>query len=104
MMECGGNGWTHLSLHSGVLDVVGAGGDDPPDPFFHEGRGGMVASEVLEGHLDEPLVAIGPQSVATIAQGGAQNRTHRAPYFMHGQHDHRLLYHRSGCPAPLVAL
>src|SRR5215208_3594414 len=85
-------------LHRGVLDIVGAAEDDPPDPLFYQGRGRMVVPEMLEGHLDEPLVALCPQGVAAVAQGGAQHRSHRGPSVLHSLHVHRLL-HQGGYPA-----
>ena len=47
----------------------------------YEGRIGMVAPHMFKGCLHQPLVVIGPQAVATLAQGGAQNRAHLASSF-----------------------
>src|SRR5918993_3144976 len=83
-----------LRLRPGVIDPVSAAGDDLPYALFFQGRSRMVVPQMLEGHLHEPLVAVGSQGVAAVAQGGAQNRTHRGPFFLYGGlHGHLLLQH-----------
>jgi hypothetical protein len=36
---------------------------------------------VFEGYLHQRLFVIGPQAMATVAQGSAQNRAHLGPSF-----------------------
>jgi len=50
-----------------VLDVVSAATDDLPDPLFLGTCSRMVVAHVLNGYLEEFLVVLGPESVATVA-------------------------------------
>src|SRR5215204_2258793 len=68
-------------VHHDILDVVRAGRDRFPEPPFFDGRLGMVVPHVFEGYLHQRLFVIGPQAMATVAQGSAQNRAHLGPSF-----------------------
>src|SRR5215208_6602078 len=75
-------------VHHDILDVVRAGRDYLPEPLFFDGCLGMVVPHVFEGYLHQRLFVIGPQAMATVAQGGAQNRAHiAAPPFLSRQRE-----------------
>src|SRR5215208_5841825 len=68
-------------VHHDILDFIRAGRDRFPEPLFFYVRLGMVVPHVFEDYLHQRLFVIGPQAMATVAQGGAQNRAHLGTSF-----------------------